>query len=147
MVNRKAFTMIEIIFVIVVLGILAGIAIPKMSATRDDAFIAKAKATIASVKSGIATTRGANMLAGNFKYPDDLNASATASTLFGAVLQDGVIPSSTNGWTHVVNSNAQLENFRFNINSVTVATFEYNNSSGGFNCVSGTGTYCVDLTK
>lgn len=34
---RNAFTMIELIFVIVILGILAAIAIPKLSATRDDA--------------------------------------------------------------------------------------------------------------
>jgi general secretion pathway protein G len=36
---EKAFTMIELIFVIVILGILAAVAIPKMMATRDDAKI------------------------------------------------------------------------------------------------------------
>lgn len=36
---KKAFTMIELIFVIVVIGILASIAIPKLTATRDDAKI------------------------------------------------------------------------------------------------------------
>ena len=36
---KKAFTMIELIFVIVIIGILAAIAIPKLSATRDDAII------------------------------------------------------------------------------------------------------------
>ena len=41
---KKAFTMIELIFVIVILGILASVAIPKLSATRDDAMIAKEKA-------------------------------------------------------------------------------------------------------
>ena len=35
--QRKAFTMVEIIFVIVILGVLTAIAIPKLSATRDDA--------------------------------------------------------------------------------------------------------------
>ncbi|MDF1876591.1 prepilin-type N-terminal cleavage/methylation domain-containing protein [Sulfurimonas sp. SAG-AH-194-L11] len=34
---QKAFTMIELIFVIIILGVLAAIAIPKFSATRDDA--------------------------------------------------------------------------------------------------------------
>lgn len=38
--KRKAFTMVELIFVIVILGILAAVAVPKLSATRDDAKIA-----------------------------------------------------------------------------------------------------------
>jgi len=37
---KKAFTMIELIFVIVIIGILASIALPKLTATRDDAKIA-----------------------------------------------------------------------------------------------------------
>jgi len=39
---RAGFTMIELIFVIVIIGILAAIAMNKMSATRDDAKITKA---------------------------------------------------------------------------------------------------------
>ena len=34
---RKAFTMIEIIFVIVIIGVLAAVAIPKLAANRDNA--------------------------------------------------------------------------------------------------------------
>ena len=37
---KKAFTMIELIFVIVILGILAAVAIPKLAATRTDAKVA-----------------------------------------------------------------------------------------------------------
>ena len=39
---RQGFTMIELIFVIVIIGILAVIAIPRLNATRDDAKVATA---------------------------------------------------------------------------------------------------------
>lgn len=38
---RKAFTILELVFVIVILGILAAIALPKMSSSKDEAEISK----------------------------------------------------------------------------------------------------------
>ena len=70
--SKKAFTMIELVFVIVVIGILSAIAIPKLAATRDDAVITKAIATIGSVRSAIATERQKRILRGDFTPVGDL---------------------------------------------------------------------------
>ena len=43
---KKGFTMIELIFVIVILGILASVAIPRLAATREDAEISAAVANL-----------------------------------------------------------------------------------------------------
>ncbi|MCI7246525.1 MAG: type II secretion system GspH family protein [Campylobacter sp.] len=51
---KKGFTMIELIFVIVILGILASVAIPRLAATRTDAEISAAVANIRTLISDAA---------------------------------------------------------------------------------------------
>ena len=50
---KKGFTMIELIFVIVILGVLASVAIPRLAATRDDAEVAKAATNLTTAVSDI----------------------------------------------------------------------------------------------
>ena len=46
---RKGFTMIELIFVIVILGVLATVAVPKLTTTREDAEVAKAATNLTTL--------------------------------------------------------------------------------------------------
>ena len=62
----RAFTMIELVFVIVVIGILTGIAMPKFAATRDDATITKAKTTLSSIRSAITQEAQRRQMAGDY---------------------------------------------------------------------------------
>ena len=52
---KKGFTMIELIFVIVILGILASVAIPRLAATRTDAEIATTVANLRTLLNDVAS--------------------------------------------------------------------------------------------
>ncbi len=51
--SKKAFTLIELIFVIVVIGILASVALPKFNDTRESAIINNVKQDISTIKNSI----------------------------------------------------------------------------------------------
>lgn len=81
---KKAFTMIELIFVIVVLGILATVAIPRLVGTREDAINTKLRADVSAIQSGIALKRSEDMMKGIMSWPQKLG---TKENPFGKVLQ------------------------------------------------------------
>lgn len=97
--NKKAFTMIELVFVIVILGILAGVALPKLSVTRDDATTAKMRADVSSIRSGIALQKSKYMMEGNISGWRS-NIKTLVGKNFSGVVQGGIKKgNSRNGWT------------------------------------------------
>lgn len=99
--NKKAFTMIELVFVIVILGILAGVAVPRLSVTRDDATMTKMRADLASIRNGIALDKSKAMMEGRIsEWKKDANIEALANNGFKSVVQGGIKEGNArNGWT------------------------------------------------
>ena len=78
--SKKAFTMIELVFVIVIIGILATVAIPRLAATRDDAEITKGRTVLSSVRNALAMERQKRILRGEF---EQITAVGDSTNVFG----------------------------------------------------------------
>lgn len=112
---KKGFTMIELVFVIVILGILVGIAVPRLSDVRGKAEEAKVKSQIAAIRSWIQTERGKNILKGTgSSYPKPFEIGDALGT-----------PAS--GWTR--SDNTYTVTYDGN-----TATFTYDPTKGTFSC-------------
>ncbi len=89
--NRKGFTLIELLIVVVIIGILAAIAIPKFSATREKAFFAALKSDLK------------NLASQQEIYYSDEYSYTTSQTGLTFVESDGsnvvIGASSTDGWS------------------------------------------------
>lgn len=83
--RNRAFTLIELIAVMVVLAILAGVAIPKMFDYSEQAKISAVKGTLGGVRSGIANFRANAAVNGAVAYPTLAELEA-----LGTVMQEPI---------------------------------------------------------
>jgi type IV pilus assembly protein PilA len=109
--NRKGFTLIELLIVVVIIGILAAIAIPKFANTKE-------KAVLASMKSDLRNlvTAEEGFFSDNQDYATTLGAAQVNGT--GGAGTVAFVPSANNvivvtrqsagGWSAVV-TNATLQ--------------------------------------
>lgn len=75
---KKAFTMIELIFVIVIIGIITAVALPRLTATRDDAVIS---GMVSNVRVALGDFQGYYTAVGNNIWNTDSIRKATSTPL------------------------------------------------------------------
>ncbi|HFQ62604.1 MAG TPA: type II secretion system protein [Epsilonproteobacteria bacterium] len=151
---RTAFTMLELTFVVVIIGILSAIAVPKFAATRDDATIAKAKTTIASVRNAVAAERQKRILRGSFTSISNLSSSSgldkpifdgfdgnISNSVLEYPLQSCKTASSEGCWRQ----NATGTEYTYNMPVSGSVVFELKNNR--FDCKVRTATNCIRLTR
>ena len=124
--NRKGFTLIELILVIAILGILAISALPKFLNLSTSAEQASRDGVLGAVRSGIALYRANDMVtnggAGNYPTALGTNANGACTGCFDTVLSNGIADAS---WTKATND------YSFNDGTATV-TYSYNATNGTF---------------
>ena len=79
--NKKGFTLIELLIVVVIIGILAAIAIPKFANTKDKGYVAAMKSDLR------------NLATYEQQYASDNNGAYFAGTATTATPLDGFVPS------------------------------------------------------
>ena len=149
----KAFTMIELVFVIVVLGILAAIAIPKFAATRTDAQISKARADISSIRSAIMTERQSRIIKGDSSWINSLSSGTT--TLFDGngtaatdakLLMYGITAGTTNGHWSTTSTGYPYVKYRYKVGSKN-CDFTYSSTDGTFTLDASQDSLCDNLVN
>ncbi|MDF1879935.1 prepilin-type N-terminal cleavage/methylation domain-containing protein [Sulfurimonas sp. MAG313] len=137
--NQSAFTMIELVFVIVILGILAAVAVPRFAVTRADAQVVKGRADVASIRAAIINERQGRLFRGDPQFIRE-NIMNTGG-LFGGVLPYPITAGIGNGkWASGATAG---QDFTYTILQTAVA-FTYDEDDGSFTCA---GTYCSKLAN
>ena len=97
--NRGGFTLIELIAVIVILAVLAGVALPKYFDYAAQAKVSACKGALGGMRAGIANFYANQAIAGTARYP-----TLAEFTTLGTVMQEPLPENPYNGSKAVRNA-------------------------------------------
>ena len=141
---HNAFTMIELVFVIVILGILTAVAVPKFGAVFQDAYNSKAAETVAAIRSSILNERQRRiMTGGGSSYTpllDDARENVSGESLFDGnatveMLMYPVYSGSKPGkWMKISDNSGDVIKYRYYLRNGEYVDFNYTKATGKFDC-------------
>lgn len=149
---RKAFSMIELVFVIVILGILASIALPKLNATRVDAQISKGRSDLSAIRSAIVSDRQSHLIKGDSHWISGLaNSDSTLFDTNGSddrtLLMYGLKAEDKDGhWRVDSDDDGSYTKFIYKVGKDD-CKFEYNSSNGKIDLKEDQPAICEALVK
>lgn len=93
--RREAFTLVELVMVIVIIGLLAIVVTPKFIDIKTSAQTSAEQGTVAAVRSGIQIAHLANLAQGTDAYPASLDSASAGdasdtNALFTEVIENGI---------------------------------------------------------
>ena len=98
--NNQGFTLIELIMVIAVLGILSGIAIPRITGIQDKARYASGEALLANMKTPLELYRQEKEKYPNVNNYENLKAELTGESGYLDNMENLLPKSSTENWSY-----------------------------------------------
>lgn len=90
--NQKAFSLLELIFVIIISGILAAVALPRFVGIADDAHIAKLEAFIGTLNRSVGPMLWSNVQ----RQEPEQNGALSTSTNFNAIQEGSEVETIPN---------------------------------------------------
>jgi general secretion pathway protein G len=126
--NKNSFSILELIFIVVIMGILATVSIPKLLNTKDNASIIRVQNDLNVIQNGLKEYQTKHILQNDDGVLDSLDKDDIS--LFSNILETPFVASDDiNCWTKISNIK-----YRYNLSSNQNIEFIYDKDDFSFSC-------------